>query len=110
MKIISFSLWGDDKLYCQGALENVELARQCYPDWTCRFYVDPSCPVIQKLIDLGAQVRIVNENMKSIDRQDDAWHRDPNHQGMLWRFFAIDDPEVDIVILGIVIRELAHEK
>jgi len=39
MKIISFSLWGNDPKYCIGALRNAELAQRIYPDWICRFHV-----------------------------------------------------------------------
>jgi len=32
-KIISFSLWGDNPVYTQGAIRNAELAKEIYPDW-----------------------------------------------------------------------------
>jgi len=35
-KIISFSLWGDNPIYTQGAIRNAELAKEVYPDWVCR--------------------------------------------------------------------------
>ena len=38
-KIISFSLWGDSPFYIDGAYKNIELAKEIYPDWICRFYV-----------------------------------------------------------------------
>ncbi len=44
MKLITFSLWGDDPKYCEGALRNVELAEQFYPGWTLRFYIADSVP------------------------------------------------------------------
>ena len=34
-KIISFSLWGDILTYTQGAIKNVELAKEVFPDWIC---------------------------------------------------------------------------
>jgi tagatose-1,6-bisphosphate aldolase non-catalytic subunit AgaZ/GatZ len=37
-KLICFSLWGDDKKYLHGALENAELSKRFYPDWRCRYY------------------------------------------------------------------------
>ena len=45
-RIISYSLWGDSKFYCQGAIDNVGLAQIYYPDWVCRFYVAKDCPAI----------------------------------------------------------------
>lgn len=44
MKIISFSLWGDQPKYNVGAIKNAKLARELFPDWTCRFYVGESVP------------------------------------------------------------------
>jgi hypothetical protein len=41
-KIIAFSLWGSNPRYLRGALHNILAARQVYPGWTCRFYVDAS--------------------------------------------------------------------
>lgn len=38
-KIISYCLWGNDDLYCKGALRNIELATKFFPEFTCRFYV-----------------------------------------------------------------------
>ena len=37
-KIISFSLWGNNKGYYDGAVKNILLAQKIYPDWICRFY------------------------------------------------------------------------
>src|SRR5262249_24978441 len=42
--VISFSLWGSNKRYLAGALRNVKLASDIYPDWLCRFYVDETVP------------------------------------------------------------------
>ena len=38
MKLITFSLWGQDPKYLVGAIRNAELASEIYPDWICRFY------------------------------------------------------------------------
>ena len=37
MKVIAFSLWGDNPKYTLGALQNLSLAKLVYPDWVCRF-------------------------------------------------------------------------
>ena len=108
MKVISFSLWGDDKLYCQGAIENVELAKIHYPGWVCRFYVDVMCPAIENLKKLDCEVHEIESiythddpryiQNQAIDRTKDDWHMNEANKGMLWRFLAIDDPNVDVVI------------
>ena len=38
--IIAFSLFGANSLYCETSILNIQLAKQIYPEWTCRFYVD----------------------------------------------------------------------
>jgi len=105
-KVISFSLWGDSKLYCQGAIDNIACAKEHYPDWKCRFYVEETCPAIPDLMKLDCDLRFMGDDpdkgyySKAIDRTKSAseWHNDYGNTGMLWRFNAIDDPNVDIVI------------
>lgn len=87
MKVISFSLWGDKPMYYIGALENIKLAREYYPEWKCRFYVAPSVPDFARddISKQGGEVQIVETNLG-------------NFWGMFWRFFAADDPTVDVMI------------
>ena len=40
MNIISFSLWGNNPIYIIGAIKNAILAKEIYPNWICRFYID----------------------------------------------------------------------
>jgi hypothetical protein len=42
--IISFSLYGSNPLYCEGALQNAELPIRFYREWVCRFYIDDTVP------------------------------------------------------------------
>jgi hypothetical protein len=44
MKYISFSLWGDNKVYTYGMIENVLLAREIYPGWTVRVHYNDTVP------------------------------------------------------------------
>ena len=44
MKLITFSLWGQNPKYLYGALKNAELAKTIYPGWICRFYIAASVP------------------------------------------------------------------
>lgn len=52
-RIISFSLWGKQDKYLQGAIENVKLQKEIYPGWTCRFYVDKETVPLSVLHDLN---------------------------------------------------------
>lgn len=78
--LITFSLFGNNPLYCVGAVENARLAKQIYPDWIARFYVadDVSEEYISQLKDYGAEVIIC--------------HRNSSYDGLNWRFRPfIDD-------------------
>lgn len=112
-KIISFCLWGDNKMYTKGAIYNVLLAKKIYPGWVCRFYIPhptyktykykhPSynnsdiadnmeesnnvpLNIITELKKLGAEIIFVKE--------------DGTYKSFFWRMRAIDDPEVNIMIV-----------
>ncbi len=86
-KVISFSLWGDNTKYCEGALSNVALRDKFYPDWYCYFYVHHEVPkfyieALQKL----PRVKVI----VSYDEAD--W------RFTTLRFVAIDDSDVSHVI------------
>lgn len=86
-KIISFSLWGDDPKYTIGAVRNAELAKVIYPGWIPRFYcAEKSVPknIIKELKELNSEV--------VIKQTAGDW------TGMFWRFEAISDNDVDIMI------------
>lgn len=87
MKVISFSLWGDNLKYTVGAIKNAELAKTIYAGWVCRYYVGDSVPAdcIQKL-SLFDNCEIVKMNVPG------------NWEGMYWRFFPASDDEVDVMI------------
>ena len=88
-KVISFSLWGDNPIYNVGAIKNAELAREYYKDFECWFYIHvESVPfdTVKKLITLS--------NTKIIFKTGDLNTTKP----MMWRFEAIDDPDVEIVM------------
>ena len=82
MNLITFSLFGDNPLYCQGAVENANIARVIYPEWTARFYVAQDVPekYIEEIEDYGAEV-VRCEKKNSYD-------------GLNWRFRPLNDPDV----------------
>ena len=82
--VISFSLWGDDPRYTNGALRNADLMPEIYPGWRARFYADDSIPsqVRARLQKLGADV-VDRPNPRTI------------YDGLMWRFEVIGDESVD---------------
>jgi hypothetical protein len=90
--VISYSLWGDKPIYWFGALKNIELVSKYLPGWFCRFYIDKNCH--QDLIDTikGDNVEIILVNPTGT--HDNSYF----HNGMLWRFAASEDPEVNVFL------------
>lgn len=87
LKVISFSLWGNNLNYTTGAIENAKLAKYYYPDFECWFYVHiDTVPdnIIKQLETL--------DNVKLIKRTGNL----NNIKPMMWRFEAIDEPNVII--------------
>jgi len=84
--IIAYSLWGEHPMYWIGALKNIEQAKNYFPGWICRFYIDKDCK--QELINTikGDSVEVILVDSK------DSFH------GMFWRFWASEDNDVDIFL------------
>ncbi|UCC20627.1 MAG: hypothetical protein JSV62_04885 [Promethearchaeota archaeon] len=87
-KIISFSLWGNNFRYTGGAIQNAELAKIYYPDWTCRFYIgnSTSSGIIHKLSKFT--------NVEIIEMQEDE-----DWTSSFWRFYALEDTQASIILL-----------
>jgi len=84
--IISFSLWGDHPMYWKGAIENIKLAKEFYPGWICRFYIDKNSNE-----DLINTIKGDNVEVLLVDSKD-SFH------GMFWRFWASEDSDVDVFL------------
>jgi hypothetical protein len=84
--VVAYSLWGDHPMYWIGAIKNIEAVNKYFPGWTCRFYIDKNSK--SELIDTikGDNVEVVLVESK------DSFH------GMFWRFWASEDPDVDIFL------------
>ncbi len=77
--IISYSLYGANARYLDGAIRNAIVVRHLYPGWTARFYVDETVPE-------AAQLRSVPS-------------LPAGRFGLCWRFLVEDDPEVDLYLV-----------
>lgn len=86
--IIAYSLFGHLPRYCETSIINVDLAKQIYPEWICRFYVDDSVPqhIQDRLKEKGAQVIQVTPEQRNIS-------------GLFWRFLVMDDPTVNCFLI-----------
>ena len=89
VKVISFSLWGQNPTYTEGSIINAELAKTYYPDFECWFYIHvESVPedIVNRLKEI--------ENVKIIFKTGDINKIKP----MMWRFEAIDEDDVEIMM------------
>lgn len=86
-KLISFSLFGSNPLYLQGALRNANLAPLVYPGWNVRFYVSEEIEdsLVRQLEDAGAEV-VRKERLGEVD-------------GTFWRFLPVADASLEAVII-----------
>jgi hypothetical protein len=86
--VISFSLFGSQPRYLDGALANARAAVHHYPGWTCRFHVDAGVPAetCAALVANGAQLRRMPRPLRLAD-------------GLFWRFTVMDDPQVTHFLL-----------
>ena len=80
-KVISYSLFGNDPRYIDGALANVRLSKLIFADWTMRVYHDSTVPtvVLNELSSQGAQLFDMSHSHLS---------------KMMWRFLPASDPNV----------------
>jgi hypothetical protein len=88
-KVLSFSLWGNNPTYNTGAIKNAELAKIYYPDFECWFYIHiDSVPqtTIESLKQLNNTKIILKSGYLNLSKP------------MCWRFEAIDDPEVEVMM------------
>jgi tetratricopeptide (TPR) repeat protein len=87
-RIISYSLYGAEPKYTEGAIANAEAARLFFPDFICRFHIDESVPagVQKRLIQLKAEVVEISGPVRK-------WHP------TMWRFLALVDPATSVVML-----------
>ena len=89
-KVISFSLWGEKKIYLVGAIRNIKLAKKFYPDFEYWFYIHEETVPIDFINELRKY-----DNVKIIIKKGDLSTIKP----MMWRFETTDDPQVYITIL-----------
>lgn len=92
-KIIVFSLWGNIPCYTVGAIKNALLAKKYFPEWICRYYYDDTVPneIIEKLNSFDNTELIFIEKSSGATK----W-KQPGQFGMLWRFYAFNDDDVEV--------------
>ena len=90
-KVISMSLYGDDPRYTIGALRNAERLPVVFPGWRLRVYYREGS-VLRQLVD---RLRELGAELIDVTTIPAVSALSP----MLWRFTAVDDPTVDVVLI-----------
>jgi hypothetical protein len=86
MKIISYSLYGNNPIYTIGAIKNAELHKTIFSDWEMRVYYNDtvSSDVIAKLNNLDVNTVRVDTNNGFVNS--------------MWRFLPISEDDAEYVI------------
>ncbi len=86
MKVLSFSLYGDNPIYTIGCIKNAILHKTIFKDWSMWVYHNNTVPgeILNQLIELG--VTLINTNEEN------------GFFGSLWRFKPISEPSVEYFI------------
>lgn len=98
--VVSFGMYGSQRMYTQGAIINSELVKTVFPGWITRFYHDASVPadVLQQLRDNGAEV--VSMSDKTVG----------GISGMFWRFTVASDSSVQRYLVRDTDSQLNHRE
>lgn len=83
-RVISFSIYGDNKKYTVGLLRNLELSKLIYPEWVIYVYYNSTVPV-----DMIEKYKSFN-NVEMINMEHSKL------PGMFWRFTPYDNIELFI--------------
>jgi hypothetical protein len=87
MRVISFSVFGTDRTYSAGAVENALLAPTVYPGWTCNFYVG-------RRVDRRDTDRL--RAMPHVEVIDMAEPDPGDWSGLFWRYLPVKDPGIEV--------------
>lgn len=88
--VISFCLYGCHATYIIGMKENINLAKEHYPNWEVRIHYNSTVPekFIEEYREMGAKC-ILCENI-GVNKM--------NWEGMFWRWLPLNDKNVDFWI------------
>lgn len=86
--VISYSLYGSNPRYTDGAIANANLSQFVYPGWEMRVYHDSKVP--SSILD--SLRRYPHVKLVPMDKTN---HKNP----MVWRFFVASDPKVERYIV-----------
>lgn len=90
-KVISFCLWGQEKRYTVGLIENIKLVAKYYPGWYCYIYIHNKSYTYKLKTELSHFIHMIKIIVK-----DDETIR--SKRFMLWRLEPLLDKDVELFI------------
>ena len=84
-KVVSVSLWGTNPRYTEGVKHVVQQVQEIYKDWEMWVYYDEVSVSPELLVELKEYSTLI-------------FKREAELPGAFWRFEAIGNPEVDVVV------------
>jgi len=99
MKIISYSIFGKERLYRIGLLKNVELAKKLFPEWKVFIHLNPNYEDKQFLKDIN-QPHTELIDLKEEHPQD----------GYMWRMLPMEQNHEAVIIRDIDTRLFDRDK
>lgn len=85
-KVISYCLYGNNKKYCIGMLENLKINKKKLPDWSIYIYYSNVPDIYIE------QYKEYNPILIECDETEYKW------EGMFWRFRPLNDNNIDIFL------------
>lgn len=86
MRVISFTVFGNDPLYQAGAVANARLCSELYPGWACRFHLGRS---------VAWQTREKLAGLDNVEIVDMSSHAE-DWSALFWRYLSVRDPAVTV--------------
>lgn len=85
-KLITYSVFGNNPVFNVGAIKNVELAQEIYPDWISRFYLFSESSHLEKELLKFPNVEVFKTQKSG------------GFYSTIWRFLPLEDNTVDFFI------------
>ena len=97
-RVVSFSLWGENPFYHEGALRALDSVGSAYPGWESWIYVAEDVPevMVKRLAERATRVvRLIRrEKVSTVDSRSKF-----QYEPAFWRFFPAADPEVERILV-----------
>jgi len=99
MKIISYTIFGDENWYRNGLLNNIEIANNLFSDWTVRVYL---CEKIEK--------KFINKVSKYKNVELIIKKENYPYEGLLWRMLPMQEGHEAVIVRDCDTRLFQRDK